>query len=260
MSSGSYMMRWEQKFDSFPLLEHVRSMISSTHPLVFNIRTLKVFPGKQYPSCRLILCSKRLIEDAIVMLGCKPGRKSYDLQLPELIPEPLLPSLIRGIADGDGSWAFDTTNAAMSFELSSANESFLLNIRDIINEQCSLSSLAGNLIPSHMGSHYYLRYRKISDCNQIGQWLYQPDIIGTSPYMQQKYERFQFFLQLYVGNGRTKRTDRRSEMMDFRKYEANKRHETLQSLISMCNQNSEPSHFRFSKSFRAFAEEQDNLK
>jgi hypothetical protein len=59
--------------------------------------------GKNYPACRLIVCSKTIVDNLIV-LGCTP-KKSPTLMFPteKQVPKNLLRHFMRGYLDGDGS-------------------------------------------------------------------------------------------------------------------------------------------------------------
>eukprot|EP01083_Nonionella_stella_P181296 648918_1 len=83
------MIGWYQKYDSYPMLETLRSVCESTHPITFDGRDGKYF------SCSLSLCSVKLAQQARTMLGCDANRKTFDLSFPTGIEDIYLAAMIR---------------------------------------------------------------------------------------------------------------------------------------------------------------------
>eukprot|EP01083_Nonionella_stella_P229719 812766_1 len=146
---------WSQKYDSYPMLETLRSVCGSTHPMIFGTRTDGI---SLY--CLLSLYSSKLACTAQQMLGCVAYRKTFDLVFPEM-EEQYLPSIIRGIFEGDGSWVINRVApyAYMRFSITSASFNFLRTIQRVINEHGLNTIQNTGKIYSH-GKHYELLYTR----------------------------------------------------------------------------------------------------
>eukprot|EP01084_Bolivina_argentea_P064151 117037_1 len=88
-------------------------------------------------------------------------------------------SLIRGIVDGDGSWEFRRTTASIALSISSANITFLQSVQKAINEMCLKSCSEAGLIYHKGANAFQLNYLKQSECNQIGEWMYNTNKIDV---------------------------------------------------------------------------------
>eukprot|EP01084_Bolivina_argentea_P042155 77763_1 len=171
-SRNRYTIRWGQKYDSYPMLDSIRTVTQSTHHIAFGTQKVK---SKIYPTCNLALASKHLTITAHGLLGCSPGRKTFDLIYPHSIDPAYASSLIRGIVDGDGCWVLDfkrtQNNPRIYFSLCSASITFLQSVRKVINGIClESSSDLGRIYPT--GSNFRLNYHCKSELNQIGEWMY----------------------------------------------------------------------------------------
>ena len=101
MSKGStlYNLSWKLKYDDYSVLEQLRHIAGSDHFITFDAS-----PNGLYPFCTLVLNSKQLVAGAVNLMQCNPRRKTFVLQFPEDIDPKFVPSFIRGLIDGDGSW------------------------------------------------------------------------------------------------------------------------------------------------------------
>eukprot|EP01084_Bolivina_argentea_P195192 334916_1 len=177
--SRNNTLRWAQKYDSYPMLESIRTVIQSTHPITFLVRKLN---NKLYPACELNLHSKHLATSASHLIGCMPGRKTFDLKYPESMDPIFTSSLIRGIVDGDGCWGFmrrkQQRNPTIYLSFSSASITFLQSIQKVINQECLKSSSDPGKIYG-VKTYFQLNYHCQSELNEIGEWMYNTNKIDV---------------------------------------------------------------------------------
>eukprot|EP01084_Bolivina_argentea_P195194 334922_1 len=199
-TNNRYTLRWNQKYDSYPILDSIRTVIQSTHPIAFGAQKLK---SKIYPTCTLELYSKHLATTAFDLIGCAPGRKTFDLIYPDSIDPAFTSSLIRGIVDGDGCWGFDFqrkhNNPQIILAFSSASVTFLQSVRKAINSICLESEADLGGIYSDK-SCFRLRYHRKSELNQIGEWMYNTNTtdIDNGLVLHKKLNRFLLFQELFI--------------------------------------------------------------
>ena len=89
-------------------------------------------------------------------MACHPGRKTYDLSFPTDVASKFLPAFVCGLYDGDGSWVLHNQRRkdityTMFLQITSANESFLESLRNVINFHCKISDKFG-LIRANYGN------------------------------------------------------------------------------------------------------------
>eukprot|EP01084_Bolivina_argentea_P195193 334919_1 len=172
-------LNWCQKYDSYPMLDSIRTVIQSTHPIAFNMTTTK---SKMYGQCHLNLQSKHLALAASRLIGCSPTRKSFDLKYPNSIDPAFTSSLIRGIVDGDGCWGFmrrkQQRNPTIYLSFSSASITFLQSIQKVINQECLKSSSDPGKIYG-VKTYFQLNYHCQSELNEIGEWMYNTNKIDV---------------------------------------------------------------------------------
>ena len=196
---------------------------------------------------------KALFEAAVHLLGCDPSRKTFDLEFPSNLDLSFLPSLIRGLHDGDGSWSIccsqkKSIRCAVRFKLVSANPRFLKAIQSCINRYALNTTEEKGTLKHHVGNCYHLSYYRYSDVHAIGRWMYNVDNLHGA-FMEQKYERFQLFERLFIKQKMSNR-DRTVEALKFRANEMDVQKDTLNRLILMSKgQLSRPQHWRFTSSF-----------
>ena len=225
------------------MMQQIRSMVDSTHPI-----TIGSWKGG-YHFCRLRLHSTQLATAAAMLLGCDTRRKTFDLCFPELVESAFHASLIRGIFDGDGSWAFRKQFGAMSFSISSASISFLVAIQNTINNHCFEARELGHIYQATANCNV-LQYWKIEQCERIGIWLYPKTDIAEGIFMHKKYERFKLFQKLLVDNGILKRCDWVPLMKQHLQNEIDLANDILNELIAMSeNRLESPAEYHFRKTF-----------
>ena len=232
---------WGQKFDRHEALSHLRDIVESTHVIYFK-------KNGTNPACGLNLYSAYLARAAAELLGCDPSLKSFDLTFPCIDPE-FLPSLIRGIFDGDGSIVFNTSNSAVFFMICSASYSFLESIRRAINVHCfGTDSELGYIYSMINGTTYELRYLKQQQVHQLYLWLYQ----SQNRFMRQKHDRFKMFEKTFILQ--TIPFKERQELMrHYLEEEAVRSREELERLIRMSRGTVNcPAHFVFRPNFKKF--------
>ena len=254
ISSKTREVSWHQKYDIYPTLEKIRNIAGSTHPITFSI------PSSQgdYVSCRLIITSTRLATQAQILLGCHQSRKTFELQFPADVDPALMPSLIRGIHDGDGCWEISLSKiqseSSMTFSIASANAEFLRSIQVCINQHAlNTSGKIGSIISEKGKRCGYLKYFKQELLQAIRRWSYRVDNLDNA-FMHQKYDRFKFFENVFMQK-HISRVDRKVAIEQYRAKEQRAQENTLNELIRMCNgEISRPGHFHFAPAFvRKFA-------
>lgn len=129
----AYSMGWRMRYDTYPTLDRLRTILDSSHPLHFDCN--ESF-GKTFHSVSLDLYSKHIHSKAVDLLNCNPSRKSYEVQMPSHINPEHMASLIRGIYEGDGCWTINRVTGDMDIRLISANKTFLQSVRSTINAHC----------------------------------------------------------------------------------------------------------------------------
>ena len=131
--TARYEIMWGQRYDGYPSLDRIRSIVDSTHHLKFN--------GTNYEGSlevRLSLYSKIMASAAIQLMGCAANRKTFDLTVSEVnrINPETYSSLIRGMFEGDGCWSVNHLRGYMNLSLASASAEFLQSVKDVINRCC----------------------------------------------------------------------------------------------------------------------------
>ena len=249
-ANGVDRIVWSLKYDDYVVLDTLRTIVDSTHPIYFYRQTSGYGPTMM---CRLSLHSRQMAKRAEQMLDCDPSRKAFDLKLPHLIQTKFYSSLIRGIVEGDGCWTIEKTRGDMNVRIASSNLPLLESIRNIINKFClnnSDHSTSGRIYRtgSRNANCYELKYMQRSMIRDIGQWLYDEDSINCGNIMQRKYKRYMFFKELFIDNPLPKK-ERIPIMHEFVENEKREQQEILQTVLQMhrmaipC-----PSHYLFGQS------------
>eukprot|EP01084_Bolivina_argentea_P267572 454223_1 len=239
-------LRWRMKYDSYPMLQYLRDTANSTHPIFLDAQ-----PDGKYPNCELSLNSVKLAKRATKLMGCVPGRKSFEAVLPNEIHPEMLPTLIRGIVDGDGSWSFNLRHGRIDFRIIAANLSLLVSIKSVIKRECLRSSKDPGTIykNNNAGTVWELRYCKQSECKHIGEWLYE-----TKGYEGKKFQRFALFREFFDDNNTIASVhDRKFLIKQHMTQEKDKSDSVLRTLINMStNVDEQPPQttpFRFRNNF-----------
>ena len=244
-------IKWDLKYDSYPILQKLRQIVGSTHPIIFDQPK-----GKPNPNVVLLIYSAHLCKEAAKLMKCDPWRKTFDLQFPTDIDALYLPALIRGIFEGDGCWLIraQNGNVSMSFQITSANELFLQVIKRKINKYALRTHLdEGSVLPRKEGHIFDLRYHKRIVCNDIGEWLYGSDQIDKGLFMCRKYERFQLLQRLSMDDQSLSKSDKVLMLSEHLNQEEIDLKRTLTELISMSRESKNkpeiPPCFRFRRKF-----------
>ena len=82
---------WGQRYDSYPMLDRIRSIVDSTHPLIF-----KGTNHEGALAVQLKLYSKSMAMAAIQLMGCAANRKTFELKFPAQVNPEIYPSLVGG--------------------------------------------------------------------------------------------------------------------------------------------------------------------
>ena len=206
--------------------------------------------------CELSLYSTHLTNQAKSILNCNTSRKSFDAVLPECIDDEYLPSLIRGIYEGDGCWQFgvqkqkNNDSFRVSLVLVSASSMLLDQVRVVIDNHClNTSKRIGRIYKcSGGGNSHRLIYGAQEYCQVIGNCMYPTCVISEEIIMRQKYQRHILFNRLFSDSVEPR--DRARFEEEFVNYEKEQSYKTLMNLKAMTDQNVEcPVHFKFRKSF-----------
>eukprot|EP01083_Nonionella_stella_P211111 763670_1 len=242
---------WNQKYNAFPMLNTIRKVTESSHPLSFHASK-----NSKYYMCRLDICSASLSRTMLKLLECDPARKTFDLKFPESIDAEYLSSIVRGIVDGDGCWHIRSTSAAeMWLSITSANYSFLFSIKTIINKYClNTNQDRGTICPDPDAKKsqncYQLFYYDTAECIQIGEWMYQTEHINDGMFLHKKYARYLLLQSVFRDRKATSPVERLKIVQQFKLDEEEADMNTLHSLISMSrNEVMAPSYFTFAPSF-----------
>lgn len=135
----------------------------------------------KYPSCRLRLFGKEIIED-LINQGAYP-RKSLILDFPKLVPKHLLRHFIRGYFDGDGSVYISNSKLSISFL---GTESFLISLQEVFIQELNLTKVQ---IYKHSNITEYKKSRK--DALKILDYMYKDCTI----YLDRKFNKYAHLTQ-----------------------------------------------------------------
>ena len=161
-------------------LEKLRDILAPNKELSEQEVTLK---GKVYPSVRLQICNKVIVQD-LIKLGCYP-RKTSIITFPneQILPKHLQNHFIRGYFDGDGSLTinYSKTNAVQPKFSLLGTEPFLLSIQDIF------SDYGVTPVKLYTKGNAYVYYKGgRQQCLKIREYLYH----NATVYLERKAEKF----------------------------------------------------------------------
>eukprot|EP01084_Bolivina_argentea_P042785 78867_1 len=239
-------MSWDLKYNSYPALEKLRNIMNATYPIHFSARKDNTYQA------RLTVTSQQLCQKAIELMRCPPHRKTFDLQFPHMIDAIYMPSLIRAIVDGDGSWAFHYGQGKINAQITSANKQFLEDIRYVINSNClNTSTIYGQIYALNPCKKAYdLRFYRPQTCNEIGKWIYPDEIVNSHIYANYRLERFKLFQKIFINEGVLKPDNRIEKIRQFKRNEIQNETDCLNKLILMSKGEIEsPPHFHFAPSW-----------
>eukprot|EP01083_Nonionella_stella_P127067 384863_1 len=144
-------LSWVAKYDSYLMLDKIRTIMNSTHTLNFDVNK------HGHIFCDMVWNAGNAWKGIESLMGCKIGKKTFHLKFPMNMDSQWYPSLIRTIVDGDGCWAIHRrTNSGsvfMSLQITSANKEFLESIKNVISLHC-LNNQSG-IIYKHPNSNTY---------------------------------------------------------------------------------------------------------
>lgn len=134
------------------------------------------------------------LADALAKLGIVPC-KSFNTEMPQQIPPELIPHLIRGIIDGDGSIQTRQTNIRNRFKHSISccgTHKLMSQMTDVISSICMLE---------HKPKVYDYKSKqlsefsvcKIPDMKKFGDWMYT----NATVFLIRKYKHYLDFLTHY---------------------------------------------------------------
>lgn len=131
--------------------------------------------GKKFPSCVLLMCSKKMIGD-LSKVGVVP-RKSWCAKPPESLRDDLWRHFWRGVIDGDGSLIICKTT----------NHIHLVGTKEITQgfSDYVTSRLGGKGTIKPIQNHFGIQFCGTARVGLIVRHLYQ----GASIYLDRKYER-----------------------------------------------------------------------
>eukprot|EP01084_Bolivina_argentea_P152642 266239_1 len=238
------VIKWQLKYNSYQSLQNLRQIVGSTHPIAFMHASGRI-------KCCFTFSSKQLQGNIQLLLGCQPNRKTFELKFPS-IDAIYVPTLIRSIIDGDGSWLFDTHSQSMRLKIASANLQFLEEIQHAINNNCfNTNKMHGGIHAENKTNRAFsLQYSRKDELQAIGEWIYPEIHVGTNTYSEYKYNRYKLFHSLFIDGGVTPNKDRAEIIQQFRMKERAKEKQCLDELISMSrNEIDIPPCFRFCSSW-----------
>uniref|UniRef100_A0A0G4F5G1 Homing endonuclease LAGLIDADG domain-containing protein n=1 Tax=Chromera velia CCMP2878 TaxID=1169474 RepID=A0A0G4F5G1_9ALVE len=187
---GPHYLNWTQKHLDCKWVAHIRKELGSEHPIKFYCSD-----GAAY--ARLRPYSSELARDARTILKCEPGRKSFDVLMPEGIEPSLLSELVRAIFEGDGCAGFSGPYPSLSFV--SGSKELLTEIRSAIGEQV----LNGSYSRTNIGARkscWYLGYTRREEVNAIAAWMYplmdQENRWAEHGYMIRKTDRLRLIKKI----------------------------------------------------------------
>lgn len=152
-------------------LEMLRSLVSSTKPLLYSEKT------KSY---RMIATSKSLCE-SLIARGVLP-RKSLSAEFPG-VPDSMMRHFVRGVIDGDGNVRYVDRKRSPYFEItvSSGSESFITSLRDVIRNHISVDARLRKV-----GKNTFLVQYSCERGMKLAEWVYH----DSGLFMVRKFEQY----------------------------------------------------------------------
>src|SRR3989344_8780461 len=149
-------------------LEKVRSLISSTKPLLYSAKT------KSY---RLIVNSKKLCQK-LISLGVIP-RKSLTVQFPN-IPNSQIKHFIRGVIDGDGNVRYVNRKRSPYFEITiaSGSKAFCEDLIKAVKENTGIPAYARRI-----NENLYIIQYSCSRGEKLAEFIYS----DSSIFLERKF-------------------------------------------------------------------------
>lgn len=237
-------LRWNQRYDCYPLLHIIANTLESNAPVYVGSQINRL-NGKTYHHSVLNLCSVKLTTAMSALLDCNPDRKTFEVTFPFHIDSQFAPGLVRGIIDGDGCWNF--SRGVIRLIITSANLTFLKELRAAINSNCIKEESSGR-ISSQSSRLHYLKYYRQDHCLMIADWIYQPHLLSSGLYVPKKYERCRLYKTMI--EKKSSKSDRVRGIQEHLLEEKENDEMLLSQLVSMSKGHKEsPFYLRFRVSF-----------
>lgn len=159
-------------------LERIRSLLSSTKPLLYSVKT---------NSYRLIVSNKELCL-RLMELGVMP-KKSLILKFPTFIPKEYLRHFFRGVIDGDGNIRYVDREKSPYFEITiaSGSESFSKDLIDAIDKQIDVTTKLRKV----KGNTYILQY-SCARGEKLAKYIYS----SSNIFLERKYLEYKKLLEV----------------------------------------------------------------
>lgn len=139
----------------------------------------------------LYLRSKQAGEALTKKYGIPVGNKSYTVRLPQNIPSELMPHVIRGMFDGDGSAYIHSQRGyrGVRFSYCSGSHGLLEDFAGVLVHQAGCSE---QKIRQATGRAKEIRWGALEDVHRFARYIYGPglDTYGNDLYLERKKEKF----------------------------------------------------------------------
>lgn len=139
--------------------------------------TTRVRNGRTYAASKLSLCSRNLAED-LLMKGWREFKERGETGILQ-VRESLIPSLIRGLWDGDGSLVMD--KGQLSFTFIDAHKEVSERVQKIIRDALGLNTVKVRKATKR-GTAWVFRYGGNRQVQRIMRWVDAPN----GPRLQRK--------------------------------------------------------------------------
>lgn len=193
-SSRTCYLSISASIKDLPILEQIKSQMSSSHQLYSSKAKLLTFPGgKEYLSKEkfTLRIGSKLIYNSLLELGVTP-RKSLTILFPK-IPTKCLSFFLRGYFDGDGC-IYMIKEKYPRLIFTSGSKEFLEGVAFSLSKTLHIQIKTIYVqTPTNQNPCYRLHYNsKIS--RQILSFIY--DNLEAAPYLERKYSIYMQYLTL----------------------------------------------------------------
>ena len=232
----SRCIKFSLRLDDYKMVDNVACITNSNSLVTFNIDST----GSAYAS--ISLNSKQMVNDILKLFPCdwrsKADTLSSSVSLFDASSFPFVNSYIRGVSDGDGSFAIHKASGIIRWQLSSNSSAFIHGIKELINSHCFGYDCTPKVYSTGNGRHII----QITNQGQVlvfATWMYTT--IDLNMLCKRKYHRY-LLLRNLVGHGHTTK-DRVAIMQMHQIQELVARIETCEHIMACLNRQDTPFHF-----------------
>ena len=220
----SNLIQYGFQMSDYELLSRIKSIAEFDRKITLTINQ------NGHPMAHLNLVSQRITHDFYALFPCDWHKKSATLDSPEMLfdgaPEPLIRAFIRGLTEGDGTFAFNLSKATLFWGLLGGSESFIDGVSNLIHEYCHIKCNKYIKTKPNGGYYYEIRVENQSQMLVFAEWLYQDKGLICN----RKYDRFLF--QKAIMEQCDTKDQRRAMIRMYRDQEISQKHKVHAKLMT----------------------------